>query len=84
MTQAPVAVVHQMARTGGTLINRCLGSMRDILVLSEIHPLDPQCKITRQAALWFQLLNEDDLPWLRGLNTRAPLAAFAEIVERLV
>ena len=84
MTQASVAVVHQMARTGGTLVNRCLGSMRDVLVLSEVHPLDPQCKITRQAAHWFQLLGEDDKPWLRGLSARDPLAAFAEIVECLV
>ena len=84
MTQASVAVVHQMARTGGTLVNRCLGSMRDVLVLSEVHPLDPQCKITRQAAHWFQLLSEDDKPWLRGLSARDPLAAFSEIVECLV
>jgi hypothetical protein len=83
MTQASVAVVHQMARTGGTLVNRCLGSMRDIQVLSEVHPLDPQGKITRQAAAWFQLLNEGDTPWLRGLSTLDPLTAFAEIVERL-
>jgi hypothetical protein len=83
MTEPRVAVVHQMARTGGTLINRCLGSMRDIQVLSEVHPLDPQCKITRQAAHWFQLLSEEDKPWLRGLDTRHPLESFAAIVERL-
>jgi len=72
-----------MARTGGTLVNRCLGSMRDVLVLSEVHPLDPQCKITRQAAQWFQLLGQDDKPWLRGLSARDPVTAFAEIVGRL-
>ena len=83
MTGLPVAVVHQMARTGGTLVNRCLGSMHNILVLSEVHPLDPQCKITRQAAHWFQLLGEADKPWLRALSARDPLEAFAEIVERL-
>ncbi len=83
MTQASVAVVHQMARTGGTLVNRCLGSMRDVQVLSEVHPLDPQGKLTRQAAAWFQLLSEDDLPWLRDLSAHDPLMAFAEIVGRL-
>jgi hypothetical protein len=83
LNRPTVAVVHQMARTGGTLVNRCLGSMRDIQVLSEVHPLDPQRKITRQAAAWFQLLNEGDKPWLRGLSARDPVTAFAEIVERL-
>jgi hypothetical protein len=83
MTQASIAVVHQMARTGGTLVNRCLGSMRHILVLSEAHPIDPQCKITRQATTWFRLLNEDDHPWLRSLDTRDPLEAFGEIMECL-
>ncbi len=62
MTPPRVAVVHQMARTGATLVNRCLGSMRDIQVLSEVHPLDPQCKITREATRWFQLLGEGDSP----------------------
>ena len=75
-----VAVVHQMARTGATLVNRCLGSMRDISVLSEVHPFDPQVKITRQAVRWFQLLGEDDKPWLEALSSRNRLEAFAEIV----
>ncbi len=83
LNRPAVAVVHQMARTGGTLVNRCLGSMRNIQVLSEVHPLDPQGKLTRQAAGWFQLLNEGDKPWLRGLSARDPVTAFAEIVERL-
>jgi hypothetical protein len=81
--RATVAVVHQMARTGGTLVNRCLGSMRDILVLSEVHPRDPQRKIARQAAAWFQLLGEDDLPWFREVSQQAPDKAFADIVVRL-
>lgn len=79
----PVAVVHQMARTGGTLVNRCLGAMRDILVLSEVHPLDPQRKIVRQAANWFGLLSEDDVPWLRDVSAQDPATAFAEIAVRL-
>ena len=80
MTQPSVAIVHQMARTGGTLVNRCLGSMRNILVLSEVHPLDPEVKITRQAAQWFQLLGTKDEPWLKSLSNRHPLEAFADIV----
>ena len=72
-----------MARTGATLINRCLGSMAGVAVLSEVHPCDPQYKITRQAAAWFRLLSEDDTPWLRSLSARTPPEAFADIVVRL-
>jgi hypothetical protein len=72
-----------MARTGGTLVNRCLGSMRDILVLSEVHPFDPQRKLTGQAAKWFGLLGENDLPWLKQSAARGPSTAFAEIVTCL-
>lgn len=83
MTQPSVAVVHQMARTGGTLVNRCLGSMDGVLVLSEVHPFDPQHKIARQATTWFGLLNEDDVPWLRSVAAVDPATAFADIVVRL-
>lgn len=78
-----VAVVHQMARTGGTLVNRCLGSMRHVVVLSEVHPLDPQGKIARQAATWFRLLSETDKPWLQSLSKRDPVTAFAEFVAQM-
>lgn len=78
-----VAVVHQMARTGGTLVNRCLGSMKDVAVLSEVHPCDPQFKITRQASAWYQLLGQDDVPWLQEASALPPLEAFAEIVVRV-
>jgi hypothetical protein len=54
--------------------------MQNICVLSEVHPLDPQVKITRQAAHWFQLLEEADKPWLETLSSRHPLEAFADIV----
>lgn len=80
MTRPPVAVVHQLARTGGTLVNRCLGSMQDICVLSETHPFDPQAKIAGQAARWFQLLGEGDTRWLETLSSRPPLEAYADIV----
>lgn len=78
-----VAVVHQMARTGGTLVNRCLGSMRHVVVLSEVHPLDPQGKIARQAATWFRLLSETDKPWLQSLSKRDPVTAFADFVAQM-
>lgn len=83
MTGPSVAVVHQMARTGGTLVNRCLGSMRGLLVLSEVHAFDPQLKLTRQAGAWFGLLRKDDLSWLKEISTGHPSVVFAEVVGRL-
>jgi hypothetical protein len=78
-----VSIVHQMARTGGTLVNRCLGTMRHVIVLSEVHPLDPHHKIGRQAADWFNLLGKDDFPWMRSLSGQEPSKVFAEVVTRL-
>jgi hypothetical protein len=37
MTES-IAILHHMARSGGTLISKCLGSMEDIALLSEVHP----------------------------------------------
>ena len=33
-----LALMHNMARTGGTLVARCLGCMDNVALLSEIHP----------------------------------------------
>jgi hypothetical protein len=34
-----VRIVHTLARSGGTLVCRCLGSMSGAVVLSKIHPM---------------------------------------------
>ncbi|MEL7472567.1 MAG: hypothetical protein AAGK04_04555 [Planctomycetota bacterium] len=34
----PIPILHHLARSGGTLISKCLGSMPKVLLLSEIHP----------------------------------------------
>jgi hypothetical protein len=57
--------------------------MKDVAVLSEVHPCDPQHKMTRQASAWYQLLGEDDVPWLQEVSALPPLEAYAEIVVRL-
>lgn len=59
MNQANVILLLNYARSGGTLLNRCLGSFRDTLVFSEINPeatwLTEKNKISRQAAEWYNL-----------------------------
>jgi len=69
-----VRLVHHMARSGGTLISRCLGSMDGVCLLSEIHPAGatgiqpPQMRINpfAQAASWHGLFGEADAKRFRA------------------
>lgn len=53
-----IRIIHNLARSGGTLIAKCLGSMQNTALLSEIHP-DSQMALsfnaTRQAQDWLGL-----------------------------
>lgn len=68
-TKPRIRLLHQLARSGGTLISRCLGSMEKVCLLSEIHPdgyFIPQAKIhsgcpMKQAIVWHGLIDEKDL-----------------------
>lgn len=33
-----IRILHHLARSGGTLISKCLGSMKDVVLFSEVHP----------------------------------------------
>jgi hypothetical protein len=55
-------LIHHMARSGGTVISRCLGCMSGVILLSEIHPLGiRQFNPLAQAQRWFGLLSSHDL-----------------------
>ena len=57
-------VLHNMPRSGGTLVSKCFGSMESVVLLSEIHP-DAQHAVSfnalNQAQKWYALL--PDLDW---------------------
>jgi len=57
-------IIHQLARSGGTVVNRCLGCMPGVMLLSEIHPRSAnrpdQFHALVQAHHWFGLLTEAD------------------------
>lgn len=58
-----LAIIHHMARTGGTVICRCLASMENVVLLSEIHPLGVRMfNPLEQAHSWYGLLAPQDLP----------------------
>jgi protein O-GlcNAc transferase len=85
--QRPVIrVIHHLARSGGTVISKCLATMDRVVLLSEIHPaavrtFDP----LRQAHEWYDLLTPGDLARIRkgGVDFRSAMALIARrCVER--
>jgi hypothetical protein len=70
-----------MARSGGTIICRCLASMEGIVLLSEIHPLGARMfNPLDQADRWYGLLTPDDIKLASSGRLSFPDAI--EIVER--
>ncbi len=64
-----VGILHQLARTGGTIINRCLGCMRNIVMLSELHSTKRQglrFHPLYQAGQWFDLISPEERATLRS------------------
>jgi protein O-GlcNAc transferase len=54
-------ILQNLARSGGTIISRCLASMDGVALLSEIHPTQRQVfSPTQQAREWYGL----DVPYL--------------------
>ena len=64
-----IRIIHHLGRTGGTLMCKCLGSMNDVLLLSEVHPLGMQWfDPLNQATEWFHLFTGDELNELKASN----------------
>jgi len=55
-------IVRNLARSGGTLIGKCIGSMDAVTLISEIHPADLRTtKPMMQAKDWFGLIGPKDI-----------------------
>ncbi len=75
-----IYILHHMARSGGTIISRCLGSMNDIVLLSEIHPYGYQKQLINplaQAHEWFNLLQPEDVARIKA----HPNFSFVDAIE---
>lgn len=49
----PIRILHTLARSGGSVISRCLGCMDGVALLSEIHPLSQaEYGVKSQLAEW--------------------------------
>lgn len=76
MAGEPVRVVRHLARTGGTLVCKCLGSMDSVVLLSEVHPANMAfTNPVAQAVQWFGLVDE---AWVR--RWRASGGGFKEFI----
>jgi hypothetical protein len=79
----PLRLLHHMARSGGTLISRCLGCMSGVLLLSEIHPLGTaQFNPLVQAQRWYGLLSSQDLAELKARGRIGFVDAIELIYQR--
>ena len=57
-----IRILHNLARSGGTLVSKCLGCMDRVALLSEIHPLGTQMfNPLTQAHDWYGLLESEDI-----------------------
>lgn len=88
MTSRPtIRVLHHLARSGGTLISRCLASMAGVAVLSEIHPAGaaihyPHYDPVEQAMRWYNLIDADERARLGRTTPERFADAIALIRER--
>lgn len=77
-----IRLLHHLARTGGTVIAKCLGSMAGTALLSEIHPAGGAWfNPFQQADRWHGLLTKEDLAALRT-GRPMPFAAAIMLIER--
>lgn len=73
-------LLHHTARSGGTVIARCLGAMRGVCLLSEIHPAGVERhNPLDQASEWHGLLSDEDERRLAGVPT-----SFAQAMDLIV
>ncbi len=64
---------HNLARSGSTMIGRCLGTMRGVCLLSEIHPLGARyINPFAQANEWFKLFTPEDIAHISAVPTPYP------------
>lgn len=61
-TKPTIRIIRNMARSGGTLLGKCIGSMDPVVLLSEIHPGDLRStNPMHQARDWFGLVGAKDM-----------------------
>lgn len=72
-----------MARTGGTLISRCLAPMERVCLLSEINPLGmDHFNPLKQSADWYGLVTPDEVRTIAPGDSEGLITAIGLIQDR--
>jgi hypothetical protein len=67
MEKQKIRIIHNMARSGSTVICKCLGCMEGVVLLSELHPLAWKLfNPIEQAQEWFGLLSQGDIAEMKN------------------
>lgn len=79
-----IRLLHHMARSGGTVISKCLASMRGVALLSEVNPaglamFDP----IKQAQNWYGVFTDAEIEELAGAGKLGYLDMMETIAARL-
>ncbi len=80
-------LLHHLARSGGTLISRCLASMQGVVLLSEIHPAGaalyfPNYDPLDQARRWYGLFDDAEAARIGRTRPERFAETIALIAER--
>lgn len=67
-TKPVIPVLRHLARSGGTVISKCIGCMHGVILLSEVHPANlAVTQPMRQAREWFALITDPEITrWKRA------------------
>lgn len=73
-----IRLFHNLARSGGTLVSKCIGCMDKTVLLSEIHPLATRYfNPMAQAHQWHNLLKPADI----RVPKKEKIVSFADIIH---
>jgi hypothetical protein len=79
-----IRLFHGLARCGGTVINRCIGSMDKTVVLSEINPRFNIEQLLSQSDEWFNLIGDIDKRIFKGTSRINNNFAFRFLITKLL
>lgn len=83
MEKQKLRMIHNMARSGSTLMCKCLGCMEGVALLSELHPRAwGRFNPLQQAKDWFGLLTQNDIAELQKQGTVNYTNAISLIEQR--
>lgn len=75
-------MIYSLARSGATVISKCLGCMPGNVLLSEVHPRWAWFNPLDQASQWFNLISEEELNQIKQAGSITYIDAIQLISQR--